>query len=98
MYAPLLVLMEGYISKKEYIIYVLHQYMFAIQDAFWLILSILIASVIKEEFSKEVGYSSTSRYERSQSGSHLSTLSAHAYSSGKDGQRLAAQADQDAYP
>jgi len=31
-------------------------------------------------------------------GSHLSTLNAQAYSSGNDGQREAAQADQDAYP
>ena len=34
----------------------------------------------------------------SQSGSHLSPPHAQAYSSGNDGQRKAAQADQDSYP
>ncbi len=37
-------------------------------------------------------------YDTFYSGSHLSTPNAQAYSSGNDGQREAAQADQDAYP
>jgi len=37
-------------------------------------------------------------YDTVYSGSHLSTPNAQAYSSGNDGQREAAQADQDAYP